>query len=66
MYKNESKKFFSNLDSSKICDNKTFWKNYSPFFLRNKKITNKTNLVDDDETVISEDQLISEESNEFI
>ena len=26
LYKKERKKFFSNLDSSKICDNETFWK----------------------------------------
>ena len=65
MYKKERKKFFSNLDSSKICDNKTFWKTIQPFFSEKRKITNKITLVDEDETVISDDQLISEELNQF-
>ena len=32
LYKKERKKFFSNLNSSKICDNKTFWKTIQTFF----------------------------------
>ena len=38
LYKKECKKFFSNLDSSKICDNKTFWKTIQPFFLKKQKL----------------------------
>ena len=34
LYKNERKVFFSNLNPSSICDNKTFWKDIQPFFLR--------------------------------
>ena len=65
MYKKECKKYFSNLDSSKICDNKTFWKTIQPFFSEKRKITNKIALIDEDETVISNDQLISKELNQF-
>ena len=65
MYKKERKTFFCNLDSSKICDNKTLWKTVQPFFFWKTKNTNKITLVDEDETVISDDQLISEELNQF-
>ena len=65
LYKKECKKFFSNLDSSKICDNKTFWKTVQPFFSEKRKITNKITLVDEDETVLSDDKLISKELNQF-
>ena len=65
MYKIERKKFFSNLDSSKICVNKTFWKTIQPFLSEKRKITNKITLVGEDEIVILEDQLISEELNWF-
>ena len=65
MYEKEHRKYFSNLDLSKMCDNKNSEKtleNYSTFFfLKNDKIT----LVDEGETVISDDQLISEELNHF-
>ena len=37
---------------------------FNLFFLKNE-ITNKATLVDDNETLISEDQLISEELNQF-
>ena len=33
--------FFSNLDLSKICDNKTFWETIEPFFLKNEKLQTK-------------------------
>ena len=64
MYKKELKKFFSNLNLSKICDNKTFWKTFQPFFSEKLKITKTIALVDEDEIVISDDQLISEERNQ--
>ena len=57
--------FFSNLDLSKICDNKTFWKTIQPFFLKNEKLQTKLLFVDEDETVISDDQLVLEELNQF-
>ena len=62
LYKKE-RKFFSNLDSSKMCVNKAFRKTIQPSFSKKQTITNKITLVD--ETVISEDQLISAELNQL-
>ena len=42
LYKKERKVFFSNLNPSNICDNKTFWKYIQPFFSEKRKISNKT------------------------
>ena len=42
LYKKERKAFFSNLNSSNICDNKTFWKYIQPFFLRKEKFQIKS------------------------
>ena len=39
--KKKRKKFFSNLDLSKMHDNKTFWKTIQPFFLKNEKFPTK-------------------------
>ena len=40
--------------------------NYSTFFLlKNKKITNKITLINENETVISKNQLISKELKQF-
>ena len=45
---------------------KTFWKYIQPFFFSEKrKISNKITLVDDNETIVSDDQLVSEELNSF-
>ena len=40
LYQKERKMFFSNLDLSKICDNKTFWKT-SNFFVKSNKLQTK-------------------------
>ena len=63
--KKECKAFFSNLHPSNICDNKTFWKHILPFFSEKRKILNKITLVDDNYTIVSDDQSISEELNNF-
>ena len=42
LYKKERKTFFSNLNASNICDNKTFWKYVQPFFLRKEKFQIKS------------------------
>ena len=79
MYKKERKKFFSNLDSSKTCDNKAFCKTIQPFFFcfvlfyfflfvcffEKGNITSKITVIDEDKTIISDNQLISEELNYF-
>ena len=58
--------FFSNLNPSNVCDNKTFWKYIQPFFSEKRKISNKITLVDDNDTIVSNDQSISEELNTFL
>ena len=63
LYKKERKAFFSNLNSSNICDNKTFCKYIQPFFSEKRKISNKITLVDDNDVIVSDDQSISEKLN---
>ena len=65
LYQKERKMFFSNLDLSKIWDNKKFWKT-SNIFCEKQQIANKITLIHEDETVISYNQLISKEFNSFI
>ena len=60
LYEKECKMFFGNLDPSKKCGS-SFWKTIQHFFSEKPKTTNKITLVDEDETVISDDQLMSEE-----
>ena len=38
---------------------------FSTYFSEKRKITNKITVVDEDETVISDDQLITKELNQF-
>ena len=49
----------------KVSDNKSFWKNIQPLFSENRKIRNKLALVDENENIISEEHLVSEELNNF-
>ena len=65
LYKKERKAFFSNLKVSNITDNKTSWKNIRPIFSENRKVANKITLVGDNENIISDDKLVSEELNNF-
>ena len=65
LYKKECKTFFNNLKVSNITDNKTFSKNIQPIFSENCKVANKIALVGDNENIISDDKLVSEELNNF-
>ena len=65
LYKKERKTFFNNLKVSNITDNKTFSKNIQPIFSENCKVANKIALVGDNENIISDDKLVSEELNNF-
>ena len=58
--------FFSNLNPSNVCDSKTFWKYIQLFLSENRKISNKITLVDDNDTMVSDDHSISEELNTFL
>ena len=49
----------------KVSDNKCFWKNMQPLFLENRKIRNKIELDDENENIISEEDFVSEELNNF-
>ena len=65
IYKTQ-KNYYSNLllNPSNIYDNKTFWKYIQPF-LSEKKISNKITLVDDNGTMVSNEQSIPEELSTF-
>ena len=53
-----------NLDLSKIYDNITFWKTIQVFFSGKRNFTNKITVSEDDETVISDcDMVISDLEN---
>ena len=65
LYKKERKRFLNNLKVSNITDNKTFCKNIQPIFSENHKVANKITLVENNENIISDDKLVSEELNNF-
>ena len=43
----------------------SFWKNKQPLFSENRKIRDKISLVDENENIISEEHIVSEELNNF-
>ena len=45
---------------------KHFGSTFSRFFSEKRKISNKITLVDDNDTIVSDDQSISEEVNTFL
>ena len=47
----------------KVSNNKSFWKNIQTLFSENRKTRNKLALVDENENIISEEHLVSEELN---
>ena len=47
----------------KVSNNKSFRKNIQTLFSENRKIRNKLALVDENENIISEEHLVSEELN---
>ena len=49
----------------KVSNNKSFWKNIQTLFSENRKTRNKLALVDENENIISEEHLVSEELNNF-
>ena len=65
LYKRERKSFFGSIDSSKIIDNKTFWKNIQPFFSEKRKTVNKITLVNENEDILSNDKVVADEINSF-
>ena len=53
------------IDSSKITDNKTFWKNIQPFFSEKRKTVSKITLVNENEDVLSNDNVVADEISSF-
>ena len=49
LYKKERKKFFNNLNTSFVNDNKLFWKTVKPFFSNKGSFGNKIKLVENEE-----------------
>ena len=64
LYKKERKKFFNNLNTSFVNDNKLFWKTVKPFFSSKGSFGNKIKLVENDK-VWHDDSKIAEEMNNF-
>ena len=77
LIRSEKKNFFSNINTSDITDNKTFWKTVKPFFTdkiktKSKKTLIGKNLVSQEgqekivsEKIITEDQAVAEVFNKF-
>ena len=77
LIRSEKKNFFSNINTSDITDNKTFWKTVKPFFTDKIKIKSKIALLDKNivsqegqekivsEKKITEDQAVAEVFNKF-
>ena len=73
MIRSEKKNFFSNIDTSDITDNKTFWKTVKPFFTDKIKAKSKVTLIEknivsqegQEEKLITEDQAVAEVFNKF-
>ena len=64
LFKREKRKYYENIDTKQITDNKKFWKTVKPLF--SEKITEKRSiiLVDDNE-IISEDKKVADTLNDF-
>ena len=77
LIRNEKQNFFSNINTSDITYNKTFWKTVKPFFTakikRKSKMTlTKKNIVSQEgqekivsEKIVTEDQAVAEVYNKF-
>ena len=75
LIRSEKKNFFSNINTSDITDNKTFWKTVKPFFTDKIKIKSKIALLEKNivsqegqekivsEKIITEDQAVAEVFN---
>ena len=64
LYKKERAKYYANLDIKKITDNKTFWKTIKPF-LSNKSTNSGKILLSENETILTDEETISETFNDF-
>ena len=65
LYKKGHKVYFDELNTKKVSDNKSFWKYVQFLFSEIQKIRKKIALVDENENIISEEHLVSEELKNF-
>ena len=54
--KNTKRTYFNNLDIRKVTDNRTFWKNVTPFFSNKISKSEKINLTEGNETISNDDE----------
>ena len=64
LYKKERKRFFDNLNTSVVSDNKTFWKVIKPFFTNKSTFGRNIKLIEKEE-ILKDDTEIAEELNLF-
>ena len=64
LLKNTKKSYFENIDTKKITDNRSFWRTVLPLFTQNSSKGEKVNLIDDGETISSDEELC-ETFNQF-
>ena len=64
LYKKEKKQYYNSLDTTKVTDNKEFWKTIKPF-LSSKSITTTQISIEKDGKVITDDSELSEEFSIF-
>ena len=62
--KKVKKEYYSNLDTKKVTDNKTFWSSVKPLFSDKQKVRKKIILIEND-TIISDDKEVAEKMNNF-
>ena len=64
LYKKERKKFFDNLNTSVVSDNKTFWKVIKPLFTNKSTFGRNTKFIEKEE-ILKDGTEIAEELNRF-
>ena len=65
LYKKEKRKLYSNLNHSNITDNNKFWKTIKPFLSDKGQSTQKITLINNNDTIISDDTKVANTMNEF-
>ena len=64
LLRKEKRNYFETLDTSKVTDNKTFWKTIKPMFSK-KYVTNESITIVKNEEIISDSQPVAELFNKF-
>ena len=64
LYKKERKRYYNNMNLTKLNDNRRFWKTVKPFLSDKGSYISKINLVNKDE-VISDDSTLAETFSKY-